>query len=342
LQLPQAREEFATCVKLNEKSLQLRQAHRRLQHTDTKTKSNTLACDPAKIEVMPFSPLSGKLNENNYRTWAAEMCDYLNAHELWRLVTGEETEPVMPMVPGTLTRLGSAAGHAGYAMDTKVEAGTWKKTSTTMPECPLGVDAVYLQRWDRYEAKWERWVARRSKVVGIIKMNLSPAIKHRSIDAKYNDEPAQVWKQIGKDVGAVSTLDGTGAILRLVDTKLVNFTLVAEYLTAIDILIQLLDNCGCTQTPACHPAGKPTAKEGNCTAQKRRLECYACGEEGHKRAQCPKLEKKMKENIADLVQDPQYDDLLFWWSMEVGSAWERGVEIGSARATGECWSVVLP
>jgi len=59
-------EEFSTCVKLNETSLQLRQAHRRLQHTDTKTKSSTAACDPEMIEVMSFSPLSEKLNENNY------------------------------------------------------------------------------------------------------------------------------------------------------------------------------------------------------------------------------------------------------------------------------------
>jgi hypothetical protein len=213
-------------------------------------------------------------------------------------------------------------------------------------------------------------VGRRGKAVGFIRMNLSPAIKHRYIDVKYNDEPAQLWKQIEKDVGAVSALDGTGAILRLVDTKLVNFTSVAEYLTAIDILIQLLDNCGCTQTPACHAcwiiaglpetddwvhfastlramncdspskivplmenhekdlrrrqghtqemtlfakggsryAGKLPTKEDNRTIQKRRLECYACGEEGHKRAQCPKLEKKMEENIAGLVQE--YDDFL--------------------------------
>jgi len=101
-------------------------------------------------------------------------------------------------------------------MDTKVEDGTWKMTSITMPECPLGVDAMYLQRWDCYETKWERWVARRGKAVGVIRMNLSPSIKHRYIDAKYNDEPAQLWKQTGKDVGAVSALDGTGAILRLV------------------------------------------------------------------------------------------------------------------------------
>jgi hypothetical protein len=50
---------------------------------------------------MSFSPLSEKLNENNYRTWAVEMCAYLNARQLWRFATGEEPERVMPMVPGT-------------------------------------------------------------------------------------------------------------------------------------------------------------------------------------------------------------------------------------------------
>jgi len=82
-------------------------------------------------------------------------CNYLNAHELWRLVAGEETEPVMPMVcTGYLDPLGvncEGCKDTDDTMDTKVEVGMWKKRSTTMPECPLGVDASYLQRWDRYE-----------------------------------------------------------------------------------------------------------------------------------------------------------------------------------------------
>ena len=83
------------------------------------------------------------------------MCDHPNAHELWRLVAGEETEPVMPMVcTGYLDPLGvncEGCKDTDDTMDTKVEVGMWKKRSTTMPECPLGVDASYLQRWDRYE-----------------------------------------------------------------------------------------------------------------------------------------------------------------------------------------------
>jgi len=86
-----------------------------------------------------------------------------------------------------------------------------------MTECPDEVDAVYLQRWDRYELKFESWMTRRSKATGLIRLSLSPAIKHRYNDDMYNHEPAQLWKQIAHDVGAVVALDG------LVRTKLSDF-----------------------------------------------------------------------------------------------------------------------
>jgi hypothetical protein len=185
------REEFATASSSRrvcnlrqaqrEKSLQPRQAQRVFATYGYEYEVKRIgARTPEKIEMMSFSPLSEKLNENNYRTWAAEMCGYRNARQLWWLVTGEETEPVMPVVPGTTTRSESTTKDPAETRDTKAEAGARKKM--------------------------------------------------------------------------------------------------------------------------------PTAKEDNRTARNRRLECYECGEEGHKRAQCPKLEKKMKENIAGLVQE--YDDFL--------------------------------
>jgi len=61
----------------------------------------------------------------------------------------------------------------------------------------------------------------------------------------YNHEPAQLWKQIAQDVGAVVALNGTRAMLQCEhQARLFR-------LTAIDILIRL-DNYGCTQTPAAH------------------------------------------------------------------------------------------